>query len=68
MKIGMWKTEKGSYLSHSKGLTEEQVQYLQNLKIGDRLVLWVNDVREGEKGPNLTLARSNFLAEVSTNA
>lgn len=61
-KIGFWKTSK-NYMSHMNGLTETQVAYLQNLKVGDRLVIFVNDVREGEKGASLILARSMFVAE-----
>lgn len=57
--IGMWrmKNEKG-WVSHAHGLNAEQVAYLSNLKEGDRLVVFENDVREGEKGPALSLKRS----------
>lgn len=57
--IGLWrmKNERG-YVSHARGLNEEQVKYLQNLKIGDRLVVFENDIREGETGPALSLKRS----------
>ncbi len=61
-RIGFWKTEKG-FISHSQGLSQEQVGYLQNLKAGDRLVIFMNDVREGEKGAEATLMRSNLPAE-----
>lgn len=60
--LGLWKTEKGNYISHNKGLTEEQVTYFQNLKVGDRLVVFVNDIRKGEKSPELTLKRSSISA------
>lgn len=62
-KIGFWRTKLG-YVSHKNGLTQEQVNYLQNLKQGDRLVLFQNDVREGENDAVLTLKRSTFVAEV----
>lgn len=63
MKIGLWKTKNATvYTSHMAGLKEDQVTMLKNLKAGDRLVLFVNDVREGETGPNYTLARSTLEA------
>jgi hypothetical protein len=58
-KIGFWKTSKG-FISHKQGLSEEQVTILKNLKAGDRLVLFTNDVREGEKGAHLSMARSTI--------
>lgn len=60
--IGFWKTPKG-YISHKGGLTAVQVQYLQNLKVGDRLVIFFNDVREGEKGAPASLKRSHLPAQ-----
>lgn len=67
MKIGFWKTKKG-FVSHKNGLNEEQVQYLSNLKVGDRLVIFLNDVREGEKGAHATLLRNTLATEVKENA
>jgi len=70
MSLGFWKTKIG-YVSHKNGLNEEQVQYLHNFKVGDRISLFVNDVREGETGPFLTLKRSTLLPELNketTNA
>lgn len=61
-RIGFWKAKQG-YISHKQGLSQQQISYLQNLKVGDRLVLFVNDVREGEKGADITLVRSNLPAE-----
>jgi len=67
--IGFWKiVNSNNFTSSVKGLTEEQVNYLKNLKVGDRLVLFVNDVREGEKSPNLSLKRSNVASRESANA
>lgn len=59
--VGFWKTEKG-FISHKQGLSQQQVNYLQNLKAGDRLILFVNDVREGEKRAHLSMIRSNLPA------
>lgn len=52
--INFWTKDTGNSLSHSKGLTQEQVNALQQLKVGDRLILWKNDVKE-EHDSNLTL-------------
>ena len=44
MKIGFWKTKKeGFFVSHNKGLNEEQIAGLQALKVGDKLKLWQNE-------------------------
>lgn len=40
MGINFWKKESGNLLSHGQGLTKEQVQFLQSLKEGVRLILW----------------------------
>lgn len=60
--VGFWRTQKG-YISHKQGLTKEQVDYLHNLKVGDRLSLFANDVREGERNAELTLKRSSLPSE-----
>lgn len=65
-KVGFWKSKQG-FVSHKQGLSEEQVNYLHNLKVGDRLVLFVNDIREGEKGADVTLMRSTLPTEVVSN-
>lgn len=65
--VGFWKSKVG-FISHKEGLSQEQVDYLRNLKVGDRLVLFDNDVREGERGAILTLKRSNLSSEVVTSA
>jgi len=54
MKLAFWKKQSGSFMSHSKGLTKAEVASLQKLKEGDRLILWVNDVKS-ESEPNLNL-------------
>ena len=57
MTIGFWKTKTRPNLciSHGKGLDESQVQMLQQLRPGDRLVLWVNEEKSGENRPDFTL-------------
>ncbi len=64
MKLGFWKSANGKcYMSHQQGLSKEQISYLQSLQIGDRIVLFVNEVREGEKHPDLSLTRSTLPKE-----
>lgn len=55
-RVGFYRYRTGNYTSHKRGLTEDQIKYLQSLKVGDRLILYVN---EGEKkyigDPDITL-------------
>jgi hypothetical protein len=57
MTIGFWKakTRPELSMSHAKGLDESQIQMLQQLKPGDRLVLWVNGEKDGPNRPDFTL-------------
>lgn len=55
--LGFWKTKKeGFNVSHPNGLDAEQIQWLQTLKIGDRLKLIVNNP-EGTKNSHYTLRK-----------
>lgn len=54
LNVSFWSKESGNFLSHSKGLNEEQVEYLKKLKVGDRLILWKNDKKK-ETDSNLTM-------------
>ena len=55
MKIMFWKNKQsGNYFSHKNGLTEELIKELKQLKVGDRLVLWLNE-KDTETYPDLTL-------------
>lgn len=66
--IGLWKIKSGKgFVSHHKGLNQEQVAFFHNMKVGDRLVLFENDVRAGENAPQFTLKRSN-LKETNDSA
>lgn len=62
--LGFWqiKDKKSIFMSHSKGLAADQIAFLHSLQVGDKLVLFTNDVREGEHGAHLTLKRSTKLA------
>ena len=40
--VGFWQKDSGNLLSHGGGLTPQQIKDLQELKPGDRLILWAN--------------------------
>lgn len=44
--ISFWKKETGNMMTHSGGLTQEQVEFLQGLKKGDRLLMFINQTKE----------------------
>ena len=54
VKIAFWSKETGNLMSHTKGLTMEQVQELKSLKEGDRLILWHN-TREKDSDSSYTM-------------
>jgi hypothetical protein len=43
MNLQFWKKETGNLMTHGKGLTKEQLTELQNLKEGDRLIMYKKD-------------------------
>lgn len=55
--IAFWKKETGNLMSASKGLTEEEIKFLQSLKIGDRLIVYNNNIKEGDNRPNFTIKK-----------
>lgn len=61
--IGFWKKESGNIMNHSKGLSEEQVKFLQSLKVGDRLIVYTNQVAEGENKPTHNLKKYEKKAQ-----
>lgn len=54
LSISFWIKETGNMLSHTSGLSKEQIEALQSLKEGDRLILWKNESKN-ENTPNYTL-------------
>lgn len=52
--ISFWKKETSNLMSHGKGLSKEQVEALQSLKEGDRLIMWCN-VAKTEASPHYTM-------------
>lgn len=67
MKIAFWKKSSLNMMSHGKGLTADEVKALQTLKVGDRLILWNNDVKS-DKDPNITLKVYQPAAQTPTRA
>lgn len=42
-------------MSHGKGLTQDQVDALKELKVGDRLIIWKNDRKTDESHSDYAL-------------
>lgn len=60
--IKFWKSpEKGFFLSHNRGLTEEQLQLLRGLQLGDKLIIFAEKDETGREV--LTMKKSNILAQ-----
>lgn len=61
--VKFWKSaERGFYLSHNKGLTQEQVEFLRSLEPGDKLIIFAEKDPTGREV--LTLKKSNLIATV----
>lgn len=54
--LAFWQKESGNMLSHGKGLSKEQVEELQKLREGDRLILFKNE-KKADNTPEYTLQR-----------
>ena len=63
LKMHFWKKDTGNMMSHTKGLTKEQVEMFKELKEGDRLILHKND-KLGETSPDVTLKVFNAKPKV----
>jgi len=61
--IKFWSKDSGILMSHSTGLTNEQVQMFRELREGDRLVLWHNK-RVRQTDPSYTLKRYIYSREL----
>lgn len=53
--IIFWKKESGNYMSHGKGLSQDQVDILKKLKVGDRLIIYTRDEKEYPTQSDATL-------------
>lgn len=56
-KVAFWRKDSGNYMSASKGLTEDQVAALHDVRVGDRFILFYNSPNEkyGDSSPDLSL-------------
>lgn len=55
--IGLWRNDSGNILSHNKGLSKEQIEILQSLKEGDRLIIWSNTFKAKGIEPDFNLKK-----------
>ncbi len=62
MKIDMWLTRSGAYISHSQGLTVDHINALRALQPGDRLVVYMNETTEDNRPP-MTIRKLVVKAE-----
>lgn len=54
--IGFWKSKFDSnFLGHKNGLNKEQIEFLQSLKEGDRLIVYTNTKKDRETQSDITL-------------
>ena len=60
--LGFWVKPSGSIMTSSKGLTKEDITFLQSLKEGDRLIMWDNSSKaEGTNNPTHNLTKYQKL-------
>ena len=55
-RIGFWKKSTGNYMSSTQGLTEQDVEFLKSLEVGDRFVLYVGNKKKHQNSPDASLA------------
>ena len=58
MQVNFWRARNGAFLSHSKGLSPEQVQFLASLRPGDRLVVYMNEPDPDGNAADLTMKKA----------
>jgi hypothetical protein len=58
--VKFWKSEKGFFLSHTRGLTTDQVAFLQSLQPGEKLIIFAEKDDVGRDV--LTMKKSNIIA------
>lgn len=47
--MGFWKNgQSGNYLTHKNGITQDTVDFLQSLKVGDRIIVYINTEKRSE--------------------
>ena len=58
--VSLWQDAKSMIMSsHSSGLTKEQVELFNSLKVGDRLIIFPNNKRTQDNHPHFNLLKSN---------
>lgn len=62
-KLGFYKKESGNFTTHKGGLTEEQVEFLQSLKPGDRMIIYINRNKAYESGFDANLKKLETKTE-----
>ena len=55
--IGFWLAKDRALRSSTQGLTQEQIEFLQSLKVGDRLVLFPAKPDANKNYPDLSLTK-----------
>lgn len=55
LRVNFWVNKVGNLNSHHQGLSQEQVDALKSLKVGDRLVMWEEKKRSKETDPHYVL-------------
>lgn len=58
--IGLWKTKKENFIvSHKDGLDKDQIEFLHNLKEGDRLRMYFNPEQDkrNKNGPDYAIMK-----------
>lgn len=56
LRIAFWKKESGNFVTAKTSLTSEQVEFLHQLKPGDRLILFPNNMRK-DTDPSFVLKK-----------
>jgi len=57
MSITFWKKETGNLMNAKQGLTAEQIEFLQSLKQGDRLILWFENQKSSDNSPDFRMKK-----------
>lgn len=55
LKLFFWRKDSGNLMTHKNGLRAEDIAALQNLKVGDRLILWENQAASPDQTNYYTL-------------
>lgn len=56
--IGFWQSKDKAFRTSTRGLSQDQIDFLQSLRVGDRLVIFPAKGSESKNFPDLTLLKS----------